>query len=141
MQRGPLTHAAGRRIPSYFDWFTVATACLESLPLYNCALYPERKLSGVWKFGRWAISLQRSISVFLTDSNLAISNSPSIGTQKASYTKAFSRAIAPFQRTHQFQPCRSNCPMRIGGSSFISLTRMGQRPSKDTQTIISRRTG
>src|SRR4029077_659384 len=121
MQRGLFTHAAARRTPSYFDWFTVATAFLESLPLYNCALYPERKLSGLWKFGQWTIWPKHSMSVFLTDSNLAISNSLSIETLKTSYTKAFSRAMDPSQRTHQFQPCRSNCPMRIGGSSFISL--------------------
>src|SRR6266404_9460246 len=133
MQRGLSAHAAERRTPSYFDWLTVAMASLESLPPSSCALYPERKLNGLWRFGRWTIWLQHSISVSLTGFNLAISNSRSIGALKTSYTKVFSRAIGLFQWTRRFQPCRSNCPMRIGGSSCISLTRMGQGPSRDMQ--------
>src|SRR5258707_1293278 len=141
MRRGLSAYATERKTPSCFAWFTAAMAFLESLPPYSCALYPERKLNGLWKFGQWTIWLQHSISAFLTDFNLAISNLLSIANLKTSYTKASSRAIGLFPWRHRFQPCRSNCPRRIGGNSCISLPRIGQRPSKDMQTTISQPTG
>src|SRR6266850_3480770 len=141
MQRGRPARATEWRIPSYFDWFTAAMASLESLPPYDCVSYPERKSSGLWKFGQWTIWPQHLKSVFLTDFNLAISNSLLIGTLKTSCTEEFSRAIDLFPWRYRFQPLRKNCPMRIGGSSCILLTRMGQGPLKGMQTTISRPMG